>query len=414
MTDRNGTRRRILLLSPFFFPELISTGKANTHLAQALAAHGEQVTAICSHPLYPNWVPVHSDARIPGITILRGGAWLRYPKRMPLRRAILEVWFAAYAAWQGYGLRRQADLVVGVFPPSLFALCTHILLPRRVRRVAVVHDLQGVLAGQHASTLRRWITRIVHAVELRAFRQQDLCIFFSADMARIAQQSYGLDAAQVAVQYPCVTIERYDATHDASRLQEVLPSGRRHVVYAGALGLKQNSETFVAWMHAAAQHFPDVEFHVFSGGPLFDALRTQNAGLPGQRVQFHPLVEERDLPELYARSTIQIIPQAEKTEAGALPSKLPNLLAAGVYVLAITTAESEVARLLREANTGSIVERWEESLFFTRLDEALRQAQAISADARQMQAQSVLRRCTVENMVQQIVGSGTASTGERA
>ena len=414
MTDRNGTRRRILLLSPFFFPELISTGKANTHLAQALAARGAQVTAICSHPLYPNWIPVRSDARIPNMTILRGGAWLRYSKRMPLRRALLEVWFAAYAAWQCYRLRRQVDLVVGVFPPSLFALSTHLLLPSRVRRVAVVHDLQGVLAGQHESMLRRWITRLVHAVELRAFRQQNLCIFFSADMARIAQQSYGLDAAQVAVQYPCVTIERYDATRDAGRLQEVLPSGRRHVVYAGALGLKQNSETFVAWMHASAQHFPDVEFHVFSGGPLFDALRTRYEGLPGQRVQFHPLVEERDLPELYARSTIQIIPQAEKTEAGALPSKLPNLLAAGVYVLAITTAESEVARLLREANTGSLVERWDESLFFTRLDEALRQAQAVSAETRQMQAQSVLRRCTVENMVQQIVGSETASTGEKA
>ncbi len=417
MSDSNGTPRRILLLSPFFFPELISTGKANTHLAQALAAHGAEVSVVCSHPLYPDWIPVRSDAPLSGVTILRDGAWVRYPKRMSLRRAVLEGWFAGYAAYHAWRLRRRVDVVVGVFPPSLFALGTHFLLPRRVRRVAVVHDLQGVLAGQHESALRRGIARLIHAVESRVFHAQDRCIFFSADMAQVARESYGLDAEKVAVQYPFVTIERWSAagtTEPESRLQHVLPSGQAHVVYSGALGFKQNSEILVRWMQTAAQRFSGVQFHVFSGGPIFDKLRARAASLADMRVHFHPLVEERDLPELYARSTIQLVPQAEKTEAGALPSKLPNLLAAGIYTLAITSASSEVARLLREAKTGSVVERWEEPLFLARLEEALQQAQAVSAAERQRQTQALLSRFTVENMVQLIVGAEQSAAGEKA
>ena len=165
---------------------------------------------------------------------------------------------------------------------------------------------------------------------------------------------------------------------------------------------------------AYAQRFSGVQFHVFSGGPIFDTLRARAASLADMRVHFHPLVEERDLPELYARSTIQLVPQAEKTEAGALPSKLPNLLAAGVYTLAITSASSEVARLLREAKTGSVVERWEEPLFLARLEEALQQAQAVSAAERRRQTQALLSRFTVENMVQLIVGAEPSAAGEKS
>lgn len=413
MAEVYKPRRRVLLLSPFFFPELISTGKANTHLARALAADGAEVTAICSHPLYPDWIPVPSDAMMEGIKILRGGAGMRYSRRMALRRAVLEVWFAVYAAGQCWRLRKQTEIVISVVPPSLFALCVHAWLPRRIRRIAVVHDLQGVLAGQHESALRRWITGMIRAVESRGFLGQDRCIFFSSDMAKIGQQTYGLDAAKVAVQYPCVTLELAgDDQHTATRLESMLPAGQAHVVYSGALGLKQNSETFVAWMQSAARKFPAARFHVFSGGPIFDKLRERNAGDAECRVQFHPLVEERDLAELYARSTIQLIPQAEKTEAGALPSKLPNLLAAGVYTLAITTPQSEVARLLREVGTGSIVERWEEELFLQRLGEALLQAQAISATARRLQAKTLLKRFTVENLAELVFAADAAPSGE--
>jgi colanic acid biosynthesis glycosyl transferase WcaI len=398
-------QQQILIVSPFFYPELISTGKANQHLAEAFVAEGHGVTVICSHPLYPAWVPVRSRAQISGVTIVRGGAGVRYPKAMPLRRLKLEAWFAYFAARSVWRMRKRADVVVSILPPSLFILLLNCILSKQVRRVAVVHDLQGVLAAQEKGFVRRAIIHMIHAVESRAFRSQDLCIFFSGDMARIAQQAYGLDPAKIAVQYPSITLSpSRNASSTAHQLDRLFPPSKLHVVYSGALGFKQNSQQLVAFMQAAAERHPEAQFHVLSGGPFFDSLRTEYEQRAEPRVQFHPLVAEEDLAELYARSDIQIIPQAEGTETAALPSKLPNLLAAGVHLLAICSSGSEVERMIQLAGTGSIATRWDEELFLNRLDEALEIVREESASARRMRVEPLLDLFSITNMVRLATG----------
>jgi hypothetical protein len=130
-------------------------------------------------------------------------------------------------------------------------------------------------------------------------------------------------------------------------------------------------------------------------------------------VHFHPLVPERDLSELYARSAIQIIPQAEGTESAALPSKLPNLLAAGVHLLAICSSGSEVERMIRLAGTGSIATRWDEDLFLARLNEALEIVQRESPSARRARVEPLLDRFSIANMVRLATGEKSAPEDPR-
>jgi putative colanic acid biosynthesis glycosyltransferase WcaI len=411
-------QQQILIVSPFFYPELISTGKANQHLAEAFVAEGHGVTVVCSHPLYPAWIPVRSSARIPGMTIVRGGAGVRYPKAMPLRRLKLEAWFAFFAARSVWRRRKRTDVVVSILPPSLFILFLNRILPRRVRRVAVVHDLQGVLAAQEKGLVRRAIIHMIHAVESRVFRSQDLCIFFSEDMAHIAQQSYGLDPAKIAVQYPSITLPAsYSAIAAASKahhLDALFPPDKLHVVYSGALGYKQNSKELLTLLQAAAKRHPEVQFHVLSGGPFYESLRAEYERRQEPRVHFHPLVAEHDLAELYARSAIQIIPQAEGTESAALPSKLPNLLAAGVHLLAICSPGSEVERMIQLAGTGSIATRWDEDLFLTRLNEAIGVVRRESASTRRTRVEPLLDRFSITNMVRLATGETVIPQDPRA
>ena len=82
--------KKVLIVSPFFSPELISTGKYNTDLAIQIQKQNCQVKVLCSHPLYPDWKPQKSNQMIKGIEIKRGGSWLRYPKNNILRRLLLE------------------------------------------------------------------------------------------------------------------------------------------------------------------------------------------------------------------------------------------------------------------------------------------------------------------------------------
>ena len=88
--------QKILIISPFFFPEPISTGKFNTDMVLKLRDKGHQVTVLCSHPFYPDWQTKYSNDQLEGIKIIRGGKKIKYPKNILLRRAVLEIWYAFF------------------------------------------------------------------------------------------------------------------------------------------------------------------------------------------------------------------------------------------------------------------------------------------------------------------------------
>ena len=337
-----------LLLSPFFHPEPISTGRYNTHLVEYLARAGYDVTVACSHPLYPSWRPEHSDASLPAVQIRRGGAGIRYPAQMVLRRAMLELWFAWHALSWLFRLRGQVDVVVAVFPPSLFAAIAMTFTRRPW--IGIVHDLQGNFAGSAGGVVGRLVTAVIHRIERRAFSGCQSLVFLSDTMQRSAVRQYGLDPSRCEVIYPSHNVVDADAPDAA--LTSLLPDGVRHVVYAGALGHKQNPDSLLRLLDALAASRSDLRCHVFSAGPVFDAFRARADRHP--LVQLHDLVGESALPTLMDRSAVQIINEIPGAGQAALPSKLANLLWMAVPTFCICDAGSELADLVLRSGVGRV------------------------------------------------------------
>ena len=77
-----------------------------------------------------------------------------------------------------------------------------------------------------------------------------------------------------------------------------------------------------------------------------------------------PLVSVEELYQLYNESTIQIIPQAEGSSAGSLPSKLPNLIFSKTKILAITDFNSDLEAMLNKYPNSKVINNWEEKLFY--------------------------------------------------
>ena len=363
MTDR----KKILFLSPFFHPEMISTGRYNTHLVRGLVEQGCDVQVVASHPLYPDWKPTPSSEGLPGVTIHRGGLGVRYPRSNLLRRAILECWYMVHAGRWAWRLRKEVDLVVAIFPPELFMFPLRRILSPGIPIVGVVHDIQGIMARSADSRLRRFAGALIGRLERRAFRSCDRLICLSRSMAQALIERYGADPGRVEIHYPFVTTV-LEGGESTDALAAHFPADRLHVVYAGALGEKQRPHELLNFFQALCRKRSDVMCHIFSSGPFFEALRHAQAGhSSGECIRFHGLVPDKQLPELYARSTVQVIPQAVGTGAGAFPSKLPNLLHAGVPVFAICDPHSELARVIEETGIGAHVsgadtEAWAKAL----------------------------------------------------
>jgi glycosyltransferase involved in cell wall biosynthesis len=267
---------------------------------------------------------------------------------------ILEFWFAVYALFWAARLRRQIDTVIAVIPPEVYLPILRVVLPKRVRLVGLVHDLQGVMATSTKSITRGLVAWLLRRVEKRALAACGKVICLSESIREFVVERYGAPSDNCLVQYPFPTLP---ASEEGGRaLQEWFPAGFHHVVYAGGLGEKQMPGELVEFFAALCQRRVDVICHVFSAGPNFVRVQREMQGRNIDRLHFRDLVPEGQLAELYARSTLQVIPQASGTGAGAFPSKLPNLLAAGVPVFAICDRESELATVVRESQAGTVAE----------------------------------------------------------
>jgi glycosyltransferase involved in cell wall biosynthesis len=397
---------RVLFFSPFFFPEQISTGKYNTKLAEALVVNGCDVQVIASHPLYPYWIPQQNYSTLEGMTIHRAGSNIRYPKYNLLRRFVLEVWFACHATVTSIRTGKKFDCSISIFPPSLFFLFIMIILPRQIKRIGIVHDLQGVYISRSSNLIGRLVNFAIHCVEQIGFQGCDKLIFLSKTMAKEAILEYGLDERKCVVCYPFVTIAEEGKTI-GSELRHVFTGDKIHVVYSGALGEKQNSNKLFLFMDKLAGQNELISCHIFSGGPMFEMLKMSTG--PDSQVQFHDLVPVELLSELYARSDIQVIPQIDESSEGSLPSKFPNLLAAGVPVFSICDPSSEFGKLVIASGIGFVSNGWDTDKLIQDILVFIEEVEGKSHQLRkQIVSEFIKDNFGVEQVVKEIIGETPA------
>lgn len=357
--------KKALILSPFFYPEPISTGKYNTYLAKALVNAGYCVEIYCSHPLYPEWKVELSNAELEGCIIHRSGAWMRYPKNVLVRRAVLELWYAGFFLRQLFLHKSSFDLIIPIYPPSLFALLLPFATKKNTKVVGIVHDLQGVYAGQKKGRLGRVLQAIITYVERRAFNQCNHIIYLSESMRKVANTAYAIVSNKTSVYYPFNTIEQFI---DNGNLALILPSNQINIVYSGALGEKQAPYQILDFFMEVLKQKSDVHCYIFSQGQIFEQLKKQ---YQHQHLYFYPLVAEQDLPELLLRSSVQLLPQASGTSDGSLPSKLPNILASLTKVLCVSDENSELYNIVNNYSNGKVVSSWDTTVLVDNLQHLL-------------------------------------------
>lgn len=388
------TQEEVLILSPFFYPEPISTGKYNGLVAEGLSRQGAKVTAICSYPIYPDWVPQRNPIELPGVSTLRGGGWLKYPQKPILRRAVLEPWFTLHTAMQLLKVGRHADRVVAIFPPSLFMLAVPALSRRSAQVIGIVHDLQGVYAARKSGAASRLLQKGIAWVERRAFNACDHLIFLSETMRDVTVDLYGIDRSKTSVHYPFVTIGEQALKGDAE-LDAYFDPGLQSIVYSGALGEKQAPEKLVALMQDVLERHPGWQARIFSQGPIFERLK---AGAHHERLKFFSLVDARLLPALLARSDVQVVPQDAGTSEGSLPSKLPNIIAVGTRLLCITDQGSELEKLVNSYPAGEACTDWQPESCLQAFERVARKPRATP-----QQSASLLKQFTLEGLIDRIV-----------
>ena len=357
--------KKIVLISPFFYPEPISTGKFNTDFALKLQQEGHQVTVLCSHPFYPEWKTRYSSEKLDGITIIRGGQKIKYSKKTSLRRVVLEIWYAFFILRNIKKHQNKIDIIIPVFPPSLAFYCASFFIKKEIKKIGIIHDLQIIYSSQKKGFLNKMITFFIKRVEKSCFKNCDTLIFLSEEMKKVALNIYKISKSKCQVQFPFTTIIDKPLSDN---LKNILPNNQHNIVYSGALGEKQNPKELLNVYDYISKKIPNTSCYFFSQGPIFEELKKVNSN---KMIQFHPLVRKEDVQELYARSSIQIVPQSPNTSKGSLPSKLPNILASGTKILVITDKNSELEKLFNDFNLHKVLTTWAKKIITSTIKELL-------------------------------------------
>jgi len=380
----------ILILSPFFYPEPISTGKYNTVLSEAVRdrLNNASIDVVCSHPIYPSWKVSVTDLQLPKINVIRGGRGLKFPARAVFRRAVLEMWYVFHVT-KSLFFKSNYTHVVAIFPPSLFALVLPALLSR-AKIIGIVHDLQGVYASRNNGVGKGLLSGAIRFVEARAFKSCDKLIFLSQSMLDVADKAYSLDRSRCSVHYPFVTIE---GAGKSDNLSSIIPDNQLSIVYSGALGEKQAPKSLAELMLSVKRRIPDVELYIFSQGPEFESLKNTVGD-----INYLPLVDEKDLPELLERSSVQILPQASGSSDGSLPSKLPNLMASGCKIACITDPGSELVDILSSYSKAFVSETWDIEVLVDGVVQLIEKESLPEVD------EELLDKFRIEPLVERIVG----------
>lgn len=353
-------KKNILILSPFFYPEPISTGKFNANFVEGLVAEGHTVTVLCFHPFYPYWKAKKSNAQLKGVKIVRGGKRLVYTNNIIFRRIILEFSFAFFILRNLGEHQKGKDLVIPVFPPSFAFYLILPFLNKKIRKVGMVHDLQEVYSENKSGFLNKLLRFFIHKVEKKCYINCNKLLFLSNEMKNEAKKLYNLAEEKLEVQYPFITIKG-KITND---LESHFNTNKINIVYSGALGEKQNPSALFDFFSYASQKIDNTVFHFFSEGETLRELARLNKN---KSIIFHSLVEIDNLEELYSKSDVQVIPQKENTSKGSLPSKLPNILVSGCKVLLITDANSEIEKFFMSNNLDTVVTSWDRDVLTEKL-----------------------------------------------
>ncbi|MXP26621.1 WcaI family glycosyltransferase [Altererythrobacter indicus] len=332
---------KVVLLSLNYAPEPIGIGPYSRGTAEALAGAGHKVHVICGKPYYPHWKVAEA---------YRGGLYRRavenaveitrcahYAPSAPtgLKRLIHHASFALSAAWPllRYAITQRPDVIMATAPSIIAALMGRVIAFLCGARFWLhVQDFE-LEAAQATGLLGQGFPalRLLAAGEKSLFKSAHVVSSISSNMCkRLAGKGVCKDRI---VEFPnWADDSRIVLNNRNTRLRAAWGVGDRYVaLYSGNIGRKQGIGIL---LQAAKrlQHRRDLVFIICGEGPEKQALEREAALLPNCLIK--PLHPREHLDELLATADVFLLPQLAEAADLVLPSKLPNMLAAGRPIIA--------------------------------------------------------------------------------
>ncbi len=349
---------RLLILSLRFAPEITSNAVVITGLARALAARGHQVTVLAGTPHYqlpgvpPGYLfrPFRSELA-DGVRVIR--CWA-FPKSDGKVSKLLNYLTFTKTSFIASLFVARPDAVLVISPP--FWLGFIALFLKTLRRCPVIYNAQDLFPQAYLASgevRTGWMTRRMSSLATRLYRRCDWITVITNSFAdAIAAQ--GIDPGKI------LTIPNFVDTAALTPRPRLNSFSHRWglddkfvVMYAGNIGYTHGTEHLVE----AAEKLGSLRnlwFLVIGGGSKqADLARlARERGL--KNFQFLPTQPGEVLAEMLAAADVLVLTTKPGVGKSSFPGRIYNFLLAARPVIVSIDADSDTARLVREAGAGLV------------------------------------------------------------
>jgi colanic acid biosynthesis glycosyl transferase WcaI len=363
---------RLTLLNQFYAPDISPTAQLAASLAEHRAERGDEVTVVAGRAGYLEGLSSSGTPTVgPGVRARR--VWTPdLGKSSRARRLLGYASFSVGSVVRLLALPRQ-DVIVSMTTPPLVVVAAvlHQLLHRDTRIVLWSMDCYPDAAERFGELKHDGVvSRLLRRLNRWAFRRIEVVVGLDGAMVELLESQYaaGPDRPRFTVIPNWERQALFPDTTDA--LEPVKPwpgyaeldvGDRTVVLYLGNTGVGHQFGTVLA----AAEQLGDEALFLFVGGGARWAALQESARARGlTNVVFRPYVPKDDTPSVMAGAHVALITLDERSLGVMSPSKLHANLAAGLPVLYVGPAGSNVdeaiarhdaGRSLREGDLAGVV-----------------------------------------------------------
>jgi colanic acid biosynthesis glycosyl transferase WcaI len=342
---------RVQLWSYNYDPEPTGIGPVSKVLAEGLRSRGHAVEVVAAHPHYPD--PLWGARRMPyreirnGIPVLRLPLWVGRARAMERYRQELSYMLSQFAALPTL---RRPDVLVCASP------CFPALLPAiaytRLRTLPWLLWLQDILPDGAAAT-----GLLGAGLAMDAARRLERAAYREADRIVVPSQAFSKNLESKGVPPAKLTLLHNPPTRvptaTSGSLNGDAPHGLR-ILSMGNIGYSQGVGPIVeAFECSPALQGHDVKLVITGDGVAAEEVRRR---ITSNRVEMLGLVDDGRLETELHRADVALVTQHHEGAEFNFPSKLMNFMSYGLPVLAAVNPDGEVARIIRAADAGWIID----------------------------------------------------------
>jgi glycosyltransferase involved in cell wall biosynthesis len=380
---------RLIFINRYFHPDQSASSRLLSDLAFALAEAEHNILILTSHQRYDD-----PDARLParevwGKISVHRLAGTRFGRIALLGRAIDYVSFYVSMVITLLELARAKDIIVPMTdPPMLGLFAAPIAQLKGCRMINWLQDLYPEVAlAVGTPFLRPIVAKVIQGFRDRSLRAAHCNVVISTAMAERVS-TLGVKKERTKVIHNWVddyALSPLPARENPFRRAWGLED-KFVVGYSGNLGRVHDIDTILL----ASGELVDcqVVFLCIGGGAQYDALKeaAEKRGLT-QLFRFMPYQTETELPYSLSAADVHWLSHKPEFEGLLFPSKFYGIAAVGRPIIAITSRQSEIAKLVAQYHCGLVIEQGDGktlALELKRLQAAPELCTAMGAHARTM------------------------------